>query len=112
VDVGIQTARPASDRLSAFIAACAWAAIVGGAALIISLLLDWLLVPWEKLGAGAYLTASYLVSSGLRLLSTVLVLWALLALYNRQSDAAGTFGLWSFVGAFFSTVLFVPFWQG
>jgi hypothetical protein len=109
VNVGIETARPASDRLSAFIAAGAWAAIVGGAALIISLLLDWLVVPWEKLGAGAYLTASYLVSSGLRLLSTVLVLWALLALYNWQSNAAGTFGLWSFVVAFFSTVLFVGY---
>jgi hypothetical protein len=47
------------DRLSTFIAAGAWAAIVGGAALVISLLLDWLVVPYEKLGdAAAYLTAS------------------------------------------------------
>jgi hypothetical protein len=91
---------PASDRLSRFIAAGAWAAIVGGAALVISLLLDWLVVPWETRGAEAYSTASYLVSSGLRLLSTVLVLWALLALYNRQSIAAGTFGLWGFIAAF------------
>src|SRR6266536_2853640 len=80
-----ETAMPASDRLSTFIAAGAWAAIVGGAAMIISLLLDWLVVPYEKLGvAGAYLTASYPVSSGLRLLGTVLFLWALLALYNWQ----------------------------
>jgi hypothetical protein len=49
--------------------------------------------------------ASYLVTSGLRLLSTVLFLWALLALYNRQSIAAGTFGLWGFVVAFFGTAL-------
>jgi hypothetical protein len=82
------------------------AAIVGGAAMIISLVLDWLVVPYEKLGvAGAYLTASYPVSSGLRLLGTVLFLWALLALYNRQSIAVGTFGLWSFVVAFFGTAL-------
>jgi hypothetical protein len=45
--------------------------------------------------------------SGLRLLSTVLFLWALLALYNRQSIAAGAFGLWSFVVAFFGTALLV-----
>ncbi len=102
--VRTETAMPASDRLSTFIAAGAWAAIVGGAAMIISLLLDWLVVPYEKLGvAGAYLTASYPVSSGLRLLGTVLFLWALIALYNRQSIAVGTFGLWSFVVAFFGT---------
>jgi len=104
--VRTETAMPASDRLSTFIAAGAWAAIVGGAAMIISLLLDWLVVPYEKLGvAGAYLTASYPVSSGLRLLGTVLFLWALIALYNRQSIAVGTFGLWSFVVAFFGTAL-------
>ena len=86
-----ETAMPASDRLSTFIAAGAWAAIVGGAALVISFLLEWLVVPYEKLGvAEADLTASYMASSGLRLLSTVLFLWALLALYNRQSIAAGT----------------------
>jgi hypothetical protein len=57
------------------------------------------MVPYEKLGvAAADLTASYLASSSLRLLSTVLFLWALLALYNRQSIAAGTFGLWGFCG--------------
>ncbi|HEX6758169.1 MAG TPA: hypothetical protein VF086_07105 [Propionibacteriaceae bacterium] len=99
---------PASDRLSAFIAAGAWGAIVGGAALVISFLLEWLVVPYENLGvAGADLTASYLVSSGLRLLSAVLFLWALLALYNRQSIAAGTFGLWGFIVAFFGTALLV-----
>jgi len=95
------------DRLSTFVAAGAWAAIVGGAALVISLLLDWLVVPYEKLGdASAYLTASYLASAGLLLLSTVLFLWALLALYNRQSIATGTLGLWGFVVAFFGTALF------
>jgi hypothetical protein len=107
VKLGGETARPALDRLSTFIAAGAWAAIVGGPALVISLLLDWLVVPYEKLGdAAAYLTASYLASAGLRLLSTVLFLWALLALYNRQSIATGTLGLWGFVVAFFGTALF------
>jgi hypothetical protein len=107
VKLGRETARPALDRLSTFIAAGAWAAIVGGAALVISLLLDWLVVPYDKLGdAAAYLTASYLASAGLRLLSTVLFLWALLALYNRQSIATGTLGLWGFVVAFFGTALF------
>ena len=62
---------------------------------------------YEKLGdAAAYLTASYLASAGLRLLSTVLFLWALLALYNWQSIATGTLGLWGFVVAFFGTALF------
>jgi hypothetical protein len=107
VNVGRETAVPASDRLSTFIAAGAWAAIIGGAAVVISLLLDWLVVPYEKLGeAGAYLTASYRVSSGLRLVSTILFLWALLALYGRQSIAAGAFGLWSYIVAFFGTAFF------
>ena len=84
----------------------AWAAIAGGAALVISFLMEWLVVPYEKLGVvGADLTASYLVASSLRLLSTVLFLWALLGLYSRQSIAAGTFGLWSFVVAFFGAAL-------
>lgn len=97
-----------TDRFSAFIAAGAWAAIVGGAALAISLLLDWLIVPYEKLGeTAAYSTPSYMVSSGLRLLATILILWALLALYRRQADRAGTFGLWSLVVALFGTALVV-----
>jgi hypothetical protein len=108
VKLARETARPAMDRLSTFIAASAWASIVGGAALVISFLLEWLVVPYEKLGvAGADLTASYLTASSLRLLSTVLFLWALLALYNRQSIAAGTFGLRGFIVAFFGTALLV-----
>jgi hypothetical protein len=101
-----ETGMPIPDRLTTFIAAGGWGAIVAGAAMVISLLVDWLVVPYEKLGvAAAYLTASYLVSSSLRLFSTILLLWALLALYRRQSAAAGTFGLWSFAVAFFSTAL-------
>jgi hypothetical protein len=50
VKLARETAMPAMDRLSAFIAAGAWGAIVGGAALVISFLLEWLVVPYEKLG--------------------------------------------------------------
>jgi hypothetical protein len=108
VTVRKETAPPATDRLSTFIAAGAWAAIIGGAALVISFLLEWLVVPYEKLGvAGADLTASYSAAASLRLLSTMLFLWALLAIYHRQSIAAGTFGLWGFAVAFFGTALFV-----
>jgi hypothetical protein len=53
----------------------------------------------------AYLTGSYLLSSGLRLLSTILLLWALIGIYGRQSRAAGTLGLWAFVVTFLGTAL-------
>src|SRR5215207_6834611 len=95
-----------SDGLSRFIGAGAWAAIASGLALVASLLLEWLVVPFEQLGqTEAYLTSSYLLSSGLRLLSTILLLWALLGIYGRQSRAAGTFGLWAFIVAFLGTAL-------
>jgi hypothetical protein len=93
-----------SDGLSRFIRAGAWAAIVSGLALAASLLVEWLVVPFVRLGeTEAYLTGSYLLSSGLRLLSTILLLWALLGIYGRQSREAGTFGLWALVVAFLST---------
>jgi hypothetical protein len=95
-----------SDGLSRFIGAGAWAAIVSGLALVASLLLEWLVVPFEQLGqTEAYLTGSYLVSSGLRLLSAILLLWALIGIYGCQSRAAGTLGLWAFVVAFLGTAL-------
>jgi len=95
-----------SDGLSRFIWAGAWAAIASGLALAVSLLLEWLVVPYERLGeTEAYLSGSYLLSSGLRLLSTILLLWALLGIYARQSREAGTFGLWAFVVAFLGTAL-------
>jgi hypothetical protein len=95
-----------ADGLARFIGAGAWAAIVGGLALAASLLLDWLVVPYAQVGqAEAYLTRAYLLAAGLRLLSTVLLVWALLGLYARQSRAAGAFGLWAFGVAFFGTVL-------
>src|SRR5215217_5152461 len=95
-----------SDGLSRFIGAGAWAAIVSGLALVVSLLLEWLVVPFEQLGQNeAYLTSSNLLSSGLRLLSTILLVWALLGIYGRQSRAAGTLGLWAFIVAFLGTAL-------
>jgi hypothetical protein len=95
-----------SDGLSRFVRAGAWAAMVSGLALVVSMLMEWLVVPYERLGQiEAYFTSSYLVSSGLRLLSIILLLWALISIYERQSRAAGTFGLWAFVVAFFGTAL-------
>jgi hypothetical protein len=95
-----------SDGLSRFVRAGAWAAMASGLALIVSMLLAWLVVPYERLGqTDAYLTTSYSVSSGLRLFAFVLLVWGLIGIYGPQSRAAGTFGLWTFVALFLSTVL-------
>jgi hypothetical protein len=61
--------------------------------------------PIRTVGHRAYLTASYLVSASLRLLAGILLIWALIGLYAPQSRAAGTFGLWTFVMAFFGAAL-------
>ena len=99
-------ARP-SDGLTRFIGWGAWAAIASGLAMVVSLLLEWLVVPHERLGPEAFLTSSYSVSSGLRLLSIVLLVWGLLGVYGRQSGAAGAFGQLAFVVAFLGTALTV-----
>jgi hypothetical protein len=96
-----------SDGLSRFIGAGAWAAMAGGSAMVASLLLEWLVVPHEQLGTEAFLTSSYLVSSGLRLLSLVLLPWALIGIYGRQSRSAGAFGLWAFAVVFLGATLTV-----
>src|SRR5215211_1467812 len=97
-----------SDGLSRFVRWGAWAAMVGGLALVVSMVLAWLVVPYERLGlTEAYLTSSYSVSSGLRLLGLVLLLWGLIGIYGPQSRAAGTFGLWTFVVVFLGTALAV-----
>jgi len=75
--------------------------------MVVSLLLEWLVVPHERLGPEAFLTSSYLVSSCLRLLSIVLLVWGLIGIYGRQSRAAGTLGLWTFVVVFLGTALTV-----
>ena len=95
-----------SDGLSRFVRAGAWAAMASGLALIVSMLLAWLVVPYERLGiTEAYLTSSYSVSSGLRLFAFVLLVWGLIGIYGPQSRAAGTFGLWTFTFVFLSTAL-------
>jgi hypothetical protein len=94
------------DGLSRFVRMGAWAAMVGGVALVVSMLLAWLVVPYERLGlTDAYLTTSYSVSSGFRLLGLVLLLWGLIGIYGPQSRAAGSFGLWTFVFVFLGTAL-------
>src|ERR687890_1132340 len=97
-----------SDGLSRFVRMGAWAAMVSGVAVVVSMLLAWLVVPYERLGlTEAYLTTSYSVSSGLRLLGLVLLVWGLIGIYGLQSRAAGSFGLWTFVVAFLCTALAV-----
>jgi hypothetical protein len=97
-----------SDGLSRFVRAGAWAAMVSGLALVISMLLAWLVVPYERLGlTEAYLTGSYSVSSGLRLFAFVLLVWGLIGIYGPQERAAGTFGLWTFVVLFLGTAFAV-----
>src|SRR5215213_2569423 len=63
--------------------------------------------PPRAVGPEAFLTSSYLVSSCLRLLSIVLLVWGLIGIYGRQSRAAGTLGLWTFVVVFLGTALTV-----
>src|SRR5215217_120085 len=85
-----------SDGLSRFIRAGAYAAIVSGLALVVSLIMEWLVVPYEQLGhTEAYFTSAYHVASGMRLLSIILLVWGLIGIYGPQSRAAGTFGLWA-----------------
>jgi hypothetical protein len=97
-----------SDGISRFVRLGAWAAMVGGVAVVVSMVIAWLVVPYERLGlTEAYLTTSYSVSSGLRLLGLILLVWGLIGIYGPQSRAAGTFGLWTFVVAFLCTALAV-----
>src|SRR5215212_10209734 len=95
-----------SDGMSRFVRLGARAAMVSGGALVVSMVLAWLVVPYERLGqTEAYLTSSYSVSSGLRLFAFILLVWGLIGIYSPQSRAAGTFGLWTFVFVFLGTAL-------
>src|ERR671920_197065 len=97
-----------SDGMSRFVRAGAWGAMVSGLALVVSLLMEWLVVPYERLGhIEAYFTNTSTVASGLRLFSIVLLLWGLIGIYGPQSRATGTFGLCAFVGVFLGTALTV-----
>jgi hypothetical protein len=95
------------DGLTRFVGWGAWAAMVSGAAIVVSFLMEWLVVPHERLGSEAFLTSSHLLASGLRLFGLALLLWGLVGIYGPQSRAAGTFGLWTFVVAFFGAALSV-----
>jgi hypothetical protein len=103
--VNVPSEAPSSDGLTRFIGAGAWAAILSGLAMAVSFLMEWLVVPHERLGPEAFLTGTYLASSGLRLLSIALLPWALIGIYARQSRTAGTFGLWAFAVAFLGATL-------
>lgn len=81
--------------------------MASGLALVASFLMEWLVVPHERLGSEAFLASSYLVSSGLRLLGLILLLWALIGIYGRQARPAGAFGLWAFAAAFLGAALAV-----
>src|SRR5215211_4202377 len=97
-----------ADGMSRFVRLGAWAAMVSGLALVVSVGVASLEVPYERLGqTEAYLTTSYSVSSGLRLLAFVLLVWGLMGIYRPQSRAAGSFGLWTFVFVFLTTALAV-----
>lgn len=98
---------PPPDGLSRFVRAGAWAAVASGLAMAVSLLMEWLVVPHERLGAEAFLTSSYLVSSSLRMFAVVLLPWALIGIYGQQSKAVGNFGLWAFAVAFLGATLTV-----
>jgi hypothetical protein len=55
--------------------------MVSGLALVVSMVLAWLVVPYERLDlTEAYLSSTYSVSSGLRLLSIVLLMWGLIGI--------------------------------
>jgi len=105
--IKVSSEAPSASGLSRFVRAGAWAAIVSGLAIAVSLLIDWLVVPHERLGPEAFLTGSYLASSGLRLLGIALLPWALIGIYGRQSRSAGTFGLWAFAVVFLGATLTV-----
>ena len=106
--IEVPSGAPPSDGLSRFVRMGAWAAMVSGLAMVVSMLLAWLVVPYERLGqTEAYFTSSYSVSSGLRLFSIILLLWGLIGIYKPQSRAAGNFGLWTFVFVFLGTALAV-----
>ena len=97
-----------SNGMSRFVRAGVWAAMVSGLALVVSLLMEWLVVPYERLGhIEVYFTSVSPVASGLRLFSIVLLLWGLIGIYGPQSRATGTFGLCAFVGVFLGTALTV-----
>ncbi|MBA2364577.1 MAG: hypothetical protein H0V86_13700 [Chloroflexia bacterium] len=92
--------------LARFVRGAALAAIAFGLLRVGYGTLELFVVPHESTTATLQ-TGSHAFASGLSLLAAVLLLWALVGLYIRQSDAAGTFGLVAFVVAFFGAALVV-----
>jgi hypothetical protein len=101
-----------SDGMSRFVRMGAWAAMVSGVALVVSLLLEWLVVPYERLGhTEAYFTSAYTVSSGLRLLSIVLLLWTFVVVFLGTALIAGN--TWAEVFVYPTLVQVAPnAWSG
>jgi hypothetical protein len=79
------------------------ASVVGGVLLIISDFLELLLVGYNLGEAAA--TKTYVVVTGLTLLSTVLLLVGLVGLYVGQLESAGLLGLVGFLATFLGNVL-------
>ena len=84
-------------------------AILGGVLLVISDLWGLLM---EGFGGNQSFsetarTSSFAITQGLSLLAAVLILFALVGLYVRQSEEAGVLGVLGFVLAFFGTALVV-----
>jgi hypothetical protein len=84
------------------------AALVGGVLLVVAELLVLPTLNVETLSESAT-TASFAIQQWAYLLGVVFVLLGLLALYVRQSEAAGALGLIGFLVAFFGTVLAAGF---
>lgn len=87
----------------------ALAAILGGVLLVIADLWGLLM---EGLGGDQSFseiarTSSFAITQGLSLLAAVLILFALVGLYLRQSEEAGVLGVLGFVLAFLGTALVV-----
>ena len=84
------------------------AALVGGVLFVVAELLILPTLNVETLSETAT-TASFAIQQWAYLLGVVFVLLGLLALYVRQSEAAGALGLIGFLVAFFGTVLAAGF---
>ncbi len=85
------------------------AAILGGLLIVVGGLGGLLLAGFENRAAAA--TGSYILFTILSLLGAILVLGALVGLYARQSEQAGSLGLLGFLVAFLGTALAVgAFW--
>ena len=54
--IGVIPEAPPFDGLTRFVGAGAWVAVVSGASMAVSLLMEWLVVSPERLGPEAFLT--------------------------------------------------------